>query len=50
MRRRTVRAAVRVALFTVICLVFMFVLVTVFGQLRFDTRACYRQSSRMYPA
>src|ERR1700752_2549272 len=41
MRRRTVRAAVRVALFSTMCLVFMFVLVTVFGQFRFDTRASY---------
>jgi len=41
MRRATVRAAVRVALFTVMCLVFMFVLVTVFGQFRFDPRATY---------
>lgn len=42
MRRRTVRAAVRVALFTAMCLVFMFVLVTVFGQFRFDSRTSYR--------
>ena len=41
MRRRTVRAAVRVALFTAMCLVFMFVLVTVFGQFRFDSRTSY---------
>jgi phospholipid/cholesterol/gamma-HCH transport system substrate-binding protein len=41
MRRRTVRAATRVALFTALCLVSMFVLVTVFGQFRFDTRASY---------
>ena len=41
MRRRTVRAATRVALFTVVCLAFVFVLVTVFGQFRFDTRASY---------
>src|SRR5258707_945089 len=41
MRRRTVRAATRVALFTVMCLVSMFVLVTVFGQFRFDSRASY---------
>ena len=41
MRGRTVRAAARVALFTVMCLVFMFVLVTVFGQFRFDERASY---------
>jgi phospholipid/cholesterol/gamma-HCH transport system substrate-binding protein len=41
MRGRTRRAAVRVVLFTVMCLVFMFVLVTVFGQFRFDSRATY---------
>ena len=41
MRRRTIRAAIRVALFTVLCLVSMFVLVTVFGQFRFDSRASY---------
>src|SRR6202171_3185704 len=41
MRRRTLRAATRVALFTVLCLVSMFVLVTVFGQFRFDSRASY---------
>src|SRR6202048_3816000 len=41
MRRRTIRAAIRVALFTVLCLVSMFVLVTVFGQFRFDSRTSY---------
>jgi len=41
MRRATIRAAVRVALFTVMCLVFMFVLVTVFGQFRFESRSSY---------
>jgi phospholipid/cholesterol/gamma-HCH transport system substrate-binding protein len=41
MRGRTRRAAVRVVLFTVMCLVFTFVLVTVFGQFRFDSRASY---------
>jgi phospholipid/cholesterol/gamma-HCH transport system substrate-binding protein len=41
MKGRTSRAAVRVALFTVMCLVAMFILVTVFGQFRFDTRASY---------
>src|SRR5246127_1818093 len=41
MRRRTVRAATRVALFTVVCLAFTFLLVTVFGQFRFDQRASY---------
>lgn len=42
MRRRTLRNAVRVALFTAMCLVFVFVLVTVFGQFRFDSRVIYR--------
>ncbi len=32
---------VRVVLFTAICLVFMFALVTVFGQFRFDSRTSY---------
>lgn len=32
----------RVVLFTTICLIFMFILVTVFGQFRFDSRASYR--------
>ena len=41
MRRRTVRAVTRVALFTAMCLVFMFALVTVFGQFRFDSRVTY---------
>lgn len=41
MRDRTVRAATRVALFTVVCLAFIFVLVTVFGQFRFDHRVSY---------
>lgn len=41
MQGRTVRALTRVALFTVICLAFTFVLVTVFGQFRFDQRASY---------
>jgi phospholipid/cholesterol/gamma-HCH transport system substrate-binding protein len=41
MRRRTVRAATRVALFTALCLVSTFVLMTVFGQFRFDSRAPY---------
>jgi phospholipid/cholesterol/gamma-HCH transport system substrate-binding protein len=36
-----VRVAARVALFTAMCLVFMFVLVTVFGQFRFDSRISY---------
>ena len=42
MRRRTIGAAVRVALFTTMCLVFVFILVTVFGQFRFDSRVAYR--------
>lgn len=42
MRRRTRRAAVLVALFTAMCLVFMFALLTVFGQFRFDSRVLYR--------
>ncbi|MCV7401192.1 MCE family protein [Mycobacterium fragae] len=41
MRGRTVRALTRVALFTIVCLAFTFVLVTVFGQFRFDQRASY---------
>ncbi len=41
MRSRTIRAATRVALFTVMCLIFMFILITVFGQFRFDSRASY---------
>jgi phospholipid/cholesterol/gamma-HCH transport system substrate-binding protein len=41
MRRSTFRAATRVVLFTVVCLAFVFLLVTVFGQFRFDTRASY---------
>jgi phospholipid/cholesterol/gamma-HCH transport system substrate-binding protein len=41
MRGTTRRAATRVALFTALCLVSMFVLVTVFGQFRFDSRVSY---------
>ncbi len=41
MRSRTIRVATRVALFTTMCLVFTFILVTVFGQFRFDSRASY---------
>jgi phospholipid/cholesterol/gamma-HCH transport system substrate-binding protein len=41
MRKRTIRALIRVALFTAVCLVFVFALVTVFGQFRFDSRATY---------
>lgn len=42
MRRHIGPIAARVALFTTICLIFMFILVTVFGQFRFDSRASYR--------
>ncbi|MEZ0365964.1 MCE family protein [Mycobacterium sp. pUA109] len=42
MRGRTGRTVVRVVLFTATSLAFMFVLVTVFGQFRFDTRTSYR--------
>lgn len=41
-RRRTARAALLVTLFTAMCLVFTFVLVTVFGQFRFDSRVTFR--------
>jgi phospholipid/cholesterol/gamma-HCH transport system substrate-binding protein len=41
MRGRTRKAATRVVLFTAMCLVFMFALVTVFGQIRFDSRVPY---------
>jgi phospholipid/cholesterol/gamma-HCH transport system substrate-binding protein len=41
MRRTTIRAVTRVVLFTVVCLAFTFILVTVFGQFRFDQRASY---------
>jgi phospholipid/cholesterol/gamma-HCH transport system substrate-binding protein len=41
MRGRTGRAVTRVVLFTAMCLVFMFALVTVFGQFRFDSRVTY---------
>jgi phospholipid/cholesterol/gamma-HCH transport system substrate-binding protein len=41
MRKRTRRALIRVVLFTAVCLVFVFALVTVFGQFRFDSRATY---------
>ena len=42
MKRQTRRIALRVAAFTVMCLVFMFALVTVFGQFRFDSRVSYQ--------
>lgn len=42
MRGTTGRTLTWVALFTATCLVFIFVLVTVFGQFRFDSRVGYR--------
>jgi phospholipid/cholesterol/gamma-HCH transport system substrate-binding protein len=43
MKRKSITGTVvRVALFTTICLLFVFVLVTVFGQFRFDSRTSYR--------
>ena len=41
MRKGIGRVAVRVGIFTTICLVFMFGLVVVFGQFRFDSRTTY---------
>lgn len=41
MRGRTRRVAVLVAAFTTVCMVFMFTLVTVFGQFRFDSTSTY---------
>ncbi len=41
MRAGTRRTLLRVALFTLMCLIFMFTLVTVFGQFRFDPRTSY---------
>jgi len=41
-RRRTIGAALRVAAFTAMCLIFTFALITVFGQFRFDSRTNYR--------
>ncbi|MDX1891293.1 MlaD family protein [Mycolicibacterium sp. 050158] len=41
-RKRIGGTLARVGLFTAICLVFMFALVTVFGQFRFDSRTAYR--------
>ena len=40
-RRKTFRVSIRVAVFTAVCAVFMFGLVTVFGQFRFASRATY---------
>jgi phospholipid/cholesterol/gamma-HCH transport system substrate-binding protein len=40
-RKSIAGSSARVALFTAICLVFMFALVTVFGQFRFDSRTTY---------
>ena len=42
MTSSTLRVATRVALFTLMCLSFVFILVTVFGQFRFDPRDPYR--------
>lgn len=42
MRSKTIRAAVRVAVFTAVCLVFLFGLVTVFGEFRFASRVTYQ--------
>ena len=41
MRRKSQGTIARVVLFTAMCLVFMFALVTVFGQFRFDSRITY---------
>ena len=41
MRARLPRVAAKVAAFTTVCLVFVFILVTVFGNFRFDSRATY---------
>ena len=41
MRGRTGRTLVRVVAFITVCFVFMFALVTVFGQFRFDSRTTY---------
>jgi phospholipid/cholesterol/gamma-HCH transport system substrate-binding protein len=38
-KRQLVRVATRVTLFSVLCLTFVFILVTVFGQFRFESRA-----------
>lgn len=42
MRSKTIRAAVRVAVFTAVCLVFLFGLITVFGEFRFASRVTYQ--------
>jgi phospholipid/cholesterol/gamma-HCH transport system substrate-binding protein len=41
MRRFNAKAFARVSLFTAVCFIFMFILVTVFGQFRFDTTRTY---------
>lgn len=41
MRGRTGRTLVRVVAFITVCFIFMFALVTVFGQFRFDSRTTY---------
>ena len=43
MKRKAITGTlVRVTIFTAVCLLFVFVLVTVFGQFRFDSRTSYR--------
>ncbi|KRE28371.1 mammalian cell entry protein [Mycobacterium sp. Soil538] len=42
MRARLPRVVAKVAAFTAVCLVFMFALITVFGNFRFDSRATYQ--------
>lgn len=42
MREGTIRAIARVVAFTALCLAFMFILVTVFGQFRFESTVAYR--------
>ncbi len=42
MRSHTPRVVARVLAFTAMCLVFLFALITVFGQFRFDSRVGYR--------
>ena len=41
MRGRTAGTLVRVVLFTAVCLVFVFALMTVFGQFRYDSRVTF---------
>ena len=42
MRARLPRVVAKVAAFTAVCLVFMFALITVFGNFRFDSRTTYQ--------